>query len=237
MTVNRIVATVMAILFVGVTAPSAMSGSGLRAELPISAEIRTQVHQLETHPDHPIILYNIGTLYLQDNRLGEAVWFLERARHRSPRDPDIRKNLDAARHQVNRGGDYPSIGQDLMETLRLFSVGEVLVAWLLVTLILGITTMAWMYDKLGSRRLKLAVMIWVGMSIPTGLLVWDSVCPRAIVIRATMLRVSPSSQSPAIMPIAEGIQLNMGTSFNRWTKVTLNSGTIGWVKIDDIRSL
>ncbi|HXV12838.1 MAG TPA: tetratricopeptide repeat protein [Candidatus Krumholzibacteria bacterium] len=45
----------------------------------------------------PELYYNLGNAYFKDGGLGRAVLWYERARRLSPRDPDVRDNLDLTR--------------------------------------------------------------------------------------------------------------------------------------------
>lgn len=56
--------------------------------------------RLDTEGPDPNLLYNLGTVWAHAGDAGRAVWALERARLRAPRDVEINHNLNVMRERV-----------------------------------------------------------------------------------------------------------------------------------------
>src|SRR5438552_6079456 len=51
---------------------------------------------IEAHIDSGVLYYNLGNACFKQKKLGEAIYFWERARRKLPGDPEIRENLELA---------------------------------------------------------------------------------------------------------------------------------------------
>ncbi|MEM9990112.1 MAG: tetratricopeptide repeat protein [Bacteroidota bacterium] len=186
------------------------------------------------------LYYNIANSYYQQNTLGKAILYYERALELAPQDEDVQHNLSLARTDL----------KDEIEALPPFFLAA---WWATLRKQFGSSTWAWC----GLVLLWLAVLggiIWQlgktraqrkgGFTLGTVLLV-VSILPfslayskakaethsgKAIVLaKEVTLRYAPEAESTAVVDIHEGTKLELLDQISTWYKVQLANGEQGWL--------
>ncbi len=176
------------------------------------------------------LYYNLGNAYFKNDDLGRAVLNYLRAEELSPRDTDIRANLDLARGRT---------------VDRVESGGESLIA--------SVSTVARRWVTVGEMGV-LSLLLWVASAIAIGaLIVWRAV-PRRTAVRngaivasaatllsllllVSMLYANPNDDSAVVVESTVNVVSGPGEQYE--TEFTLHSGAQvrlvdsrqGWVRI------
>ena len=176
------------------------------------------------------LYYNLGNAYFKNDDLGRAVLNYLRAEELSPRDTDIRANLDLARGRT---------------VDRVESGGESLIA--------SVSNVARRWVTVGEMGV-LSLLLWVASAIAIGaLIVWRAV-PRRTAVRngtivasaatllsllllVSMLYANPNDDSAVVVESTVNVVSGPGEQYE--TEFTLHSGAQvrlvdsrqGWVRI------
>ena len=161
------------------------------------------------------LYYNLGNAYFKNDDLGRAVLNYLRAEELSPRDTDIRANLDLARGRT---------------VDRVESGGESLIA--------SVSTVARRWVTVGEMGV-LSLLLWVASAIAIGaLIVWRAV-PRRTAVRngaivasaatllsllllVSMLYANPNDDSAVVVESTVNVVSGPGEQYE--TEFTLHSG-------------
>ncbi len=184
------------------------------------------------------IYFNLGNAYFKAGQMGRAIAAYHAAELLTPRDPDVRANLQFARNRVQGPTLTPGVVQRWLRTL---TVNE----W---TVIAAIGLWAWL--------LLLAVRQWrpglkpllrpcsLGLGLATGLVcvclvaAWLNrtartaivVAPEAIAHQAPLEEAEPV---PAFT-LHDGAELRILDQKNDWFQVSTDARRVGWLKRDQL---
>lgn len=188
-------------------------------------------------PVNADLAYNLGTVYLMQDNLGEAVWYLETAKVLRPRDRAIRQNLAAA-HQRVRMEPMTLVWDAVLEWGRWISIGEA--AWICLS-VAAVFSVALLLSVVGRFRRNWVIVIGsicVLVAVPMGIRIWDGLTPRAVVVADRFqLKVSAHSDAITISDVPGGTVCRITEFSVGWLQIQLPDGAIGWGSRDDIRLL
>jgi tetratricopeptide (TPR) repeat protein len=196
---------------------------------------------MEKGADSGALYYNLGNACFKQKKLGEAIYFWEKARRRLPGDPDIRENLELAGLLVVDRIEVPpdplplrwlesaihrlTINQDCWIALVLFVLSNILFA---------------AYLRARSRRsavyaLTLAVgagslFMLFGCSLGWKLYEKSSRLEGVIVEQKADVRSGPGSENITVFTVHEGIQVRVRGESSGWYQVSLPNGWSGWLQ-------
>ena len=191
----------------------------------------------------PIVYFNLGNAWFKAGQLGRAIAAYRQAQRLSPRNPDVRFNLQFVRKQVT-GSELPS-GPAwkywLMNlTLNEWTIAAVAVLWVLFILL-----------AIGELRpsLRPALRIWNAAFAITfvalaGLLAAaihenQKVNAAVVVVPNTVVRYGPLEESQVFYQLRDGSELQVldekKTAENQsWLMVQDAARRTGWLKRDEV---
>jgi len=185
----------------------------------------------------PAVYFNLGNAYFKSGEMGRAIAAFRAAGLMTPRDPDLRANLQFARNQVQG----PKVVPGRLESwLGTFSSGE----WLV-----GVTILVWLTLGLTIVRLlkpswKSSVRSWTWISAGCALLViagaigsitLNAADKHAVVIKAdATVRNGPFDESPSTFTAHDGAELLVLDQKKDWLQVTDGTTRMGWLKRDAV---
>jgi len=183
------------------------------------------------------LYFNLGNSYFKSGQIGRAIAAYCQAELDTPRDPDIRANLQFARNQVQAPSRLPSWRQRWIGKLSLteWTVLASAASWLcLLLLALGQLRPAL---KAGLRTYALtagacAGLLWAGTATA-----WRQTRfgHRAIVIvRDANVHQGPLEESPNTFTVHDGAELLVLDTKGDWLQVTVTPGRIGWLQRDRV---
>jgi tetratricopeptide (TPR) repeat protein len=187
------------------------------------------------------LFYNLGNANYRIGKIGYAILYYEKALELSPSDEDVKHNLDFAHlSTVDRIQPLPRFFLfDWWEVLLgLFSDNGwayvVLVFYLLVILLAG----AYSYSKSVKQQKifflsSIAGLFLLAFSISLLVIKVNrgaTFKSGVIVEQAVTVKFSPDPKSTDAFVIHEGLKVNLEDQLDKWVKIRLADGKVGWVE-------
>jgi len=190
---------------------------------------------LETGRASSAIYFNLGNAFFKSGQIGHAIAAYRQAESISPRDPDLRANLQFARNQVQG----PTLRPRLWESwLGRLSLNEW--TWLAsgaIWLTFALLTVRWLWPSVARSLTNwtwLAAVIAVLLtSCAFAALVTGSTARTAfIIVTEAAVRTGPFEESPNAFTVRDGAELRVLDRKGDWLQVTDGTRRVGWVKQD-----
>jgi tetratricopeptide (TPR) repeat protein len=194
------------------------------------------------------VYYNLGNACFKQKKLGEAIYFWEKARRRAPGDSDVTENLQFASLFLV---DRLVVPQDpfplrlLERAVHLFTFsGEsniVLGLFVTVNLLLGLSFLV--------RRPRFTFWMLTGICVAAFLLIlfagslaWKIHQEKhfrqgVIVEQKVDIRSGPGTENVTVFTVHEGILVRVKGESNGWMQITLPNGWSGWLPGTSLRIL
>ncbi|MDI6792609.1 MAG: tetratricopeptide repeat protein [bacterium] len=177
----------------------------------------------------PVLFYNLGNAYFRDKNLGRAILNYERAARLSPRDDDIRFNLEFARALIHEPEEHW-----LDRLLNLFSIHELILFTTLFYWLLMFGLILYLFRR-GTLWLRLNLAIAVifllsGLCLGTKIYSEQADKP-AVILEKTAARNGPGEDYSVGFSLPEGKRVVILNQREEWREVGLpKEGLKGWVK-------
>ncbi len=190
----------------------------------------------QKHPDAGVLAYNLGNTYYRQGKLGESILAYERALLLSPRDPDIRHNLERAKEGIQyrvrdnrnwylKAGAYAlNYFSETETTLALLGVYFIFIT-VFTAVVFSSPGMPWGWRRktlLGT--LLILTVLWSAKEIQ---LRWlrDAV----VLAEEAQVRYGPSDSDKVAFRLGEGLKVYVVDKRRDWSRVLLTNGESGWV--------
>ncbi len=194
------------------------------------------------------VYYNLGNASFKQKKLGEAIYYWEKARRLAPGDDDIVQNLALAGNFVV---DRIPVPEDplpvrlAMGALNLFTIAQE--AWIVLALFLLGNALVAIYllthkPRLAFRALTAALATTVLLLLFAGSLAWkvymDSHKKDGVVVEQKVdVRSGPGVENITVVSVHEGILVHIREENNGWVLINLPNGWTGWLPKSSIRIL
>lgn len=221
-----------------------------------SGKYEDALQQLRAHPeDAATYYYDLGTVLLKLNRIGEATAYLEKANHLQPRDIAIQQNLQLAQNSLAKtvGAEHldpaSSWTENLADRLRL---DEIRGAFGLVCFVIALF---WIRSYLKTRKLRQTLMKpagWLGIGALAltaalyGMERLSGMNPVVVCLEHASVRSGPGdsyvevSQAEAgtklraLGPTSETLSTQTTAPHQLWRQVRYSQDGIGWVRASSV---
>jgi tetratricopeptide (TPR) repeat protein len=203
---------------------------------------------IEAGVDDAAVYYNLGNSCFKQKRLGEAIYYWEKARRKSPGDSDIRENLELANLLLVDRIEAP---QDplplrfLNRTVHLLSISQE--SWFALAFFMMANFLFALYILAKSARLALASLIGSLLAGLLGLILacslsWKiyegSYRREAVIVEEKIeLRSGPGMENITVFTVHEGVIVRVRAGVEGWYQVSLPNGWSGWLPQNAIRIL
>lgn len=183
------------------------------------------------------LYFNLGNAFFKAGQMGRAIAAYRQAEQLSPRDPDLRANLQFARNQIQGPTLSTTWWQRWMAKLSLteWTWLTVAVIWLLfLVLTPGQWRPTW---KRESRPYVFALgAALVLLSACFGWALHEALySPEAIVVvREAVIRQGPLDEAQPAFTARDGSELKVLDKKDEWFQVTADSRRVGWVRRDQV---
>ena len=202
---------------------------GKFADAAAAYEALALTHSLKVSP---ALLFNLGNAQFKAGAIGRAIVAYRSAGALSPRDPDVRANLQFARNQVEGPTLRPSSGQRWLQLLTVNEwTGLTMAAFWCCFLLLaaGELRPAW------KRRLRTYALVSGGaaalLTVCLVLSLQSLAEPLAVVVgREAVVRNGPLDESPSAFTVHDGAELRVRDTKDDWLQVTDGQQRLGWIK-------
>ncbi len=177
------------------------------------------------------VYFNLGNAYFKSGQIGRAIAAYRNAQELSPRDPEIRANLQFARTEAGS-----KVSDNLwQEWIHRFTVN----GWTIAT-----TTCFWIVFALliaaqWRREMKKSLHLWAGVF--GTLTVFLGVClafaahdrffiqPAVVAAQEAVIRRGPFDESQSYFTVRDGTELLVLDRKDKWVEITDRTGRIGWL--------
>ncbi|MGD9873376.1 MAG: hypothetical protein AB7T27_03810 [Kiritimatiellia bacterium] len=186
----------------------------------------------------PEVFFNLGNARFKNGEIGLAVLNYRRAQYFTPRDPDIRANMDYA---MGRNGAVRWRETTVAQFSGRWSLREWAHALIVIYWLAAVAAILWMLDA--ARRpvyLRLLIVFAVlAVACITGLRHWKSLqrIPEAVVINDGLSAFfAPIENSTAHFSLPAGSLVRTREQDGHWLKVEAD-GKEGWIPADACRKV
>lgn len=195
---------------------------------------------LQNGADSASLYYNLGNACFKQKRLGEAIYYWEKARKKRPADPDIKENLELANLMIVDRIESPPVAYPvrlLDNMLELVSATQL--SWISLALFAAANGL-FIWHVL-ARRHAVSARTLIG-SITFGVLFVCFACALSwkiyredyrregvIIEQKVEAHSGPGADNLTLFTIHEGIKVRVRGSNNGWFQVSLPNGWNGWL--------
>jgi len=194
------------------------------------------------------VYYNLGNACFKSRKLGEAIYYWEKARRKLPRDSDVRENLQFAGLLVVDRIDVP---EDPLPVRIVSGAAHLLTAAQESKIVLGLFVAANLlfgfYFLLRTRRAALRLfiaglaaallMILFAASLGWKLYQESHLQEGVIVAPKADIRSAPGGDGITVVTVHEGIKVQVRGEAGGWYQITLPNGWTGWLPPSALRIL
>jgi len=182
------------------------------------------------------VYFNLGNAYFKSGQLGRAIGALREAENLTPRDPDVRANLQFVRARVQGPTGSAASWQRWLSglTLNEWAVVTAVIVWLWLGLLILIQFRPVLKQSVRGLLWCGAVVIllfggctyaaWSGESTKTAVII----APDAVVHNG------PLDEAPAAATVHDGAELTVLDTKNDWLQVQVDAKRVGWVKKEQV---
>ncbi len=217
-----------------------------RGDYPAAERHYRQI--LDSGVDSGTVYYNLGNACFKQKKLGEAIYWWEKARQSMPADRDIIENLELANLMVvdrieTRPDPFPvrflSRISGLL-TIRRES-GITLALFITVNLLFSTYLLA-KRPRNSFRALVASMAIGVLFVVSACSLAWklyqrDYRKSGVVIEQKVDIRSGPGPENVTVFTIHEGIKVRVLGAANGWYQISLPNGWNGWLQQKELRVL
>ena len=181
------------------------------------------------------LYFNLGNAFFKSGQIGRAVAAYRTAQQLTPRDPDLRANLQFARNQAQRPTLSPGrwqrwLGRLTLNEWTLLAAGAVWL-WLLLSAVLQ-----WrpaLRPTLRGYVFSLAMLAGLLCACVAATLRETRFTRTAIIVTPeAVVRYGPLAESPTAFTVHDGAELRVLDQKDEWLQVSAGPRRVGWVRRD-----
>ncbi len=194
------------------------------------------------------VCYNLGNACFKQKKLGEAIYYWEKARLIAPWDPDITQNLQLASLLIVDRIQIPddplwvraasqavhtlTISQEIRLILVLFAAANVLFGF--YRLVRGRRAAFW---TLTGSFTAMALLLLLSTSAAWKAYEGNHRRQGVVVEQKVDIRSGPGTANIAVVTVHEGLLVQVRGESNGWYQISLANGWTGWLPAESIRVL
>jgi tetratricopeptide (TPR) repeat protein len=192
------------------------------------------------------VYYNLGNACFKQRKLGEAIYYWEKARQLMPSDKETRENLELANlmivDKIETAPD-PLLFKLLSGLVSLFTLEQE--GWLVLALFIAANLLFTIYlivkkhafhFLIASLAAGLLFLVFCG-SVSWKIYERDYRQKGIVIAQKVDVRSGPGTENITVFSVHEGIKVRVLENTNGWTQITLPNGWNGWLPREDIRIL
>jgi tetratricopeptide (TPR) repeat protein len=179
------------------------------------------------------LYFNLGNAFFKSGQVGRAIAAYRQAQLLTPRDPDVRANLQFARNQV-QGPTLPSTAWQRWSGRLSVNEWTFLAAvslWLFLLLLAALQWRPRLARPLRNGALALGLATLLLCSC-LGAIVYENQSNRIAVVSApeAVVRVGPLDTAPNAFTVHDGAELRVLDQREDWLQVTTGPQRNGWIQ-------
>jgi uncharacterized protein YgiM (DUF1202 family) len=192
------------------------------------------------------VYYNLGNVCFKQKKLGEAIYYWEKARQLMPSDRETRENLELANLMIVdkiEAAQDPLLFKLLSGLVGLFTIGQE--SWLALALfvIANLLFTCFLTARRGALRFLIASLAVVALFLIFCASLFWKVYERhykqngIVIAQKVDVRSGPGAENITVFSVHEGIKVRVLGNSNGWVQITLPNGWNGWLPRADVRVL
>jgi tetratricopeptide (TPR) repeat protein len=181
------------------------------------------------------VFFNLGNAYFKSGQIGRAVLAYHQAQRITPRDPDLRANLQFARNQSQGPAAPASRWFSWLENLTLneWTLLASAAIWLFLLLL---SVLQWRPAWKAPLRgyvvgVGLALLI-TGAGLSARIYHDRSTRTAVVVIKEAQVRQGPFEESNSAFTAHDGAELDVLDQKDEWLQVSAGPRRVGWIRRD-----
>jgi len=188
----------------------------------------------------PAVYFNLGNARFKSGEIGRAIVAYRHAAQLTPRDPDVKANLQFARNQVQGPRLHPSRLQRLFGLLSLNEWSGLTAVALWLTLLL-LTAMQ--LRPVLRASLRTVTLIAGGATLGLGVCLFATFQLNAtrdlavVTARDVIIRNGPLDESQTSFTANDGAELRVLDRKDDWLQVSDGTRRVGWLKRNEVSTL
>jgi len=202
---------------------------------------------LDQSKEHPDLYYNLGSAYYRTDKIGQAIWAFEKGLQLSPRDKDLKFNLELANTRVRDRIEMPETIL-ILEQYRALKKSATLMDVLLVAAsILMVAALVYFLKKYNQWRsiwlTRLIISLFL-LSLAVHLVALDkyyelSNKSEMIIVESEVSIFSApfDRKESTIFRLHEGVKAEITQDQQDWLEIELIDGKKGWIQSEKVRKL
>jgi tetratricopeptide (TPR) repeat protein len=184
----------------------------------------------------PAVYFNLGNAYFKSGQLGRSIAAYRNAARITPRDPDVRANLEFVRGRVQNPTQPPSHWQRSLAALTLneWAILTAVALWLWLVLLAAIQLRPML-------RQSLRALLWFSAIATLALggclaAAWSSDSAKTAIVVASDVAThnGPLDEAPTGATVHDGAELDVLDTKNDWLQVRVDNQRVGWLKRDQV---
>lgn len=203
---------------------------------------------LNSGADSGALYYNLGNACFKQKRIGEAIYYWEKAQQKLPADQDIKENLDLANLLIVDRIEIPADPlpvRFLASVPRLLTISQesvlILIFFVAANALFSVYLLArnprFSFRALIGCFVTILLLMAIGCSL--GWKIYDKAYRKqgVVIEQKADVRSGPGLENITVFTIHEGIKVRLRGSSNGWYQVSLPNGWNGWLPQDSVRVL
>jgi tetratricopeptide (TPR) repeat protein len=194
------------------------------------------------------LYYNLGNACFRNNENTQAVYFYEKALKLAPNNEDIRHNIEVVNSRLtDKVEQVPELFYKRWWKALVNLMEPDTLAWITILLFSLALTLIALYIAI-SGMLARKIFFWSGIALlllsGMGILASEqrhhylSEDHEAIVFTPTVnIKSSPDENSKDIFVLHEGTKVSLLDEVADWQEIRIANGSIGWIRLTDIRKI
>jgi tetratricopeptide (TPR) repeat protein len=195
---------------------------------------------LQTGATSPNLLFNYGNAEFKAGHLGRAIAAYRLAQQLSPRDADVRANLEFTRSRVQGATSPANRWENWLGTLTVNEWTALASVSFWLTFILLATMQIWPSLKMFLRsftRVVAIVMILSFVCCSAAVSIHISKKTAVVVAPDLLARSGPFDDAQNVFTAHDGAEFSVLSRHGDWVQVTDDSGKIGWLELEQVEIL
>ena len=183
------------------------------------------------------LYFNLGNAFFKSGQIGRAIAAYRQAEQLTPRDPDLRANLQFARNQTPRPTLMPTRWQRWLGRLTLneWTVLAAGAVWLWLLLLAVLQWRPALTPTLRAYAFSLAIAAGLLCACAAATLRESCFVRTAIVITGEAeVRYGPLAESPIAFTVHDGAELRVLDQKDEWLQLSIDPRRIGWLRRDQV---
>jgi tetratricopeptide (TPR) repeat protein len=183
------------------------------------------------------LYFNLGNAFFKSGQIGRAIAAYRQAEQLTPRDPDLRANLQFARNQTPSPTLLPTrwqrwLGRLTLNEWTLLAAGAV---WLWLLLLAVLQWRPTLRPTLRAYVLSIVILAGLLVACAAAALHETRFVRTAIVITGeVVVRYGPLAESPTAFTVHDGAELRVLDQKDEWLQVSTDPHRVGWLRRDQV---